>query len=92
MSESKNCKKMELIADATVQKFFNHYLTEIFPEQLAKVIAAHNCDVTAHAEQISAKVEVAVGRLKLWIIALIFAGGVGGGVGLSRVLAAFVGH
>ncbi len=79
-------RKMELVAEVTVQRFFTHYLEEVFPQQLQAAITAHNRDVTAHKQQIQDVVRAESSRVKLWILSLIFAGGIGGGVGLARVL------
>jgi hypothetical protein len=81
--------KTELAVSLMIQQFFNDYLTNIFPKQLAAVIGAHNQDVDAHREQIGNRVDVAIGKLKLWVAGIIFVGGIGSGVGLSRAAAAF---
>ena len=81
-----DCKKMELVAEVTVQRFFNHYLEEVFPEQLERAITAHNQDVTAHVQQIREAVKTESTRVKLWLVGVIFAGGVGGGVGLAKAI------
>ena len=41
-------KEAETIADLAVERYFNHYLTEIFPDQLDRIIASHDCDNKAH--------------------------------------------
>lgn len=85
------CKKMEMVAEATTQRFFNHYLEEVFPKQLTATITAHNRDVTAHAPQIKGAVEMATARLKLWVLGLVFGGGIGLGAGVARAIAALSG-
>jgi len=90
--DDKDYKKVELIAEVTVQRFFTHYLEEVFPEQLEKAITAHNKDVTAHAEQIKGAVKAESSRIRLWLFGLIFTGGIGGGVGIARVVAAIGGN
>ena len=90
MSEETVEQQMERIARLEVQAGFAHYLTEIFPEQLERIIAAHNCDVTAHVEQIQNAVKTESARMKLWLYGLIFAGGIGGGVGLHRAITALL--
>ena len=89
--DERDCKKVELVAEVTVRRFFDHYLDEIFPEQLKRTIVAHNQDVTAHSEQIKIAVKAESSRLKLWVLGLIFAGGIGGGVGIARAAAFFLG-
>lgn len=87
-----NCKKMEMVAELKVQQFFNHYLQEVFPEQLTAAITAHNQDVTAHTPQIKGAVETATARLKLWVYGLMFGGGCGAGVVVMRVVDALSGR
>jgi hypothetical protein len=36
------------IAELEVRKYFDHYQTNIFPQQLTVIIAAHNTDEAAH--------------------------------------------
>lgn len=86
------CKKMEMVAELTVQRFFDHYLEEVFPKQLSATILAHNQDVTAHAPQIKGAVETAAARLKLWVYGLMFGGGVGAGAGITAVVNALSGR
>ena len=89
--DDKDYKKVELVAEVTVQRFFTHYLEEVFPEQLEKTITAHNQDITAHVEQIKSAVKAESSRIRLWLVGLIFTGGVGGGVGIAKVVAIIVG-
>lgn len=89
---NEDCKKTELIAEVKVRQFFEHYLNEIFPEQLTQLIAAHDNDVRAHRIQIREAIRVESYRVKLWLIGLIFAGGVGGGLGIREAVAFFVGN
>ncbi len=86
MSEPTNGDRMKLIVKVEVREYFDHFLEEILPE----VITAHNKDVTAHAAQIKGAVRAESYRLRLWLFGLIFAGGIGGGVGLSRAIAALL--
>lgn len=78
--------EMETTAELVVRRFFDHYLDEVFPEQLAQMITAHNNDVNAHTRQIRDAVHAESTRLKLWVYGLIFASGVGGGAGLVKLL------
>ncbi len=77
-------KEMELIAKVSVQEFFSHYLNEVFPEQLAAAITAHNKDVTAHVRQIKIAVQAESSRFKLWLAGLLLTGGFGGGIGIAK--------
>ena len=81
-----NYENAEMVAEITVRRFFSHYLEEVFPEQLDRVVTAHNKDVTAHAPQIKAAVEVAAIKLKLWVIGLAVSGGAAAGAGLTKLL------
>ncbi len=84
-------QEMELIAEVTVRRFFTHYLEEVFPEQLAAAVTAHNRDITAHAHQIRVAVRAESVRTRLWLVSLIFAGGIGGGVGIAKAVVFFTG-
>ena len=86
-----NENNMELIAEVTVRRFFTHYLEQVFPQQLVEMITAHNQDVTAHSQQIRVAIKAETSRLKLWLIGLIFVGGLGGGVGIARAVTFIVG-
>lgn len=81
---NEECKKMGLIAEVTVHRYFDHYLEVIFPKQLTTAITAHNKDVTAHTQQIRKAVRAESARIKLWLMGLIFTGGFGGGLVLAR--------
>ena len=89
--DDQDCKKIEMIAKLTVIEYFDHYLIEVFPTQLKVAITAHNKDVTAHSEQIKVAVNAESSRLKMWMLGLIFAGGLGGGVGIAKAVALFAG-
>ena len=84
-------KEVETIAELAIRRFFDHYLDNVFPEQLDRVIHAHNADAGAHKQQIQHAVRTESYRIRLWLIGLIFAGGVGGGIGLNRIIAAIAG-
>ena len=86
MSEPGNCDKMKMVARLEIREYFDHFLIEVLPE----VIIAHNKDVTAHSTQIRIAVRAESARVKLWLYGLIFAGGLGGGIGLQRAITAFI--
>ena len=77
-------------AELVVRRFFQHYMDEVWPEQLETVITAHNKDVTAHAPQIKAAVTAESSHIKLWLVGLVFTVGAGSGVGVTRLIAAIV--
>lgn len=85
---SEDRREVELV----VRQFFDHYLGEVFPEQLAQMIAAHDNDVRAHTRQIRDAVKAESSRVKLWLWGIIFTGGVGGGIGVSRIVAYLAGN
>ncbi len=85
-----NCDKMKLIAEVTVRRFFAHYLEEVLPEQLEVIITAHNKDVTAHAVQIKDAVKAESSRVRLWLYGIVLTGGVGGGVGIAKIVSLLV--
>jgi len=89
--DEKDRKEMELIAEIRVRRFFTHYLEEIFPRQLTATIAAHNVDVTAHHRQIQEAIKTESIRLRLWLIGMVFVGGLGGGVGIAKAVAFLTG-
>ena len=84
-------RKIAMIAEITVQRFFTHYLEEVFPEQLERLIESHNNDVTAHTEQIRGAVKAESSRFRIWFMGLLFTVCVGGGVGLAKLVAALTG-
>lgn len=71
--------------DLEIQKYFNHYLYNVFPKQLQEAIGNHNQNVEAHREQIKNALALASLKLKLWVVGSVFAGGVGSGVGLLKL-------
>ena len=77
--------EMKVIAELVVRQFFDHWL-EVFPEQLAAALAAHNNDVEAHKTQINSAVKAESSRVKIWLMSLIFTSGFGIGVGLWRLI------
>ena len=39
------------IADLAINRYFDHYLTEVFPDQLDRLMKSHNADGGAHPTQ-----------------------------------------
>ncbi len=87
--DDQDYKRVEVIAKLTVREYFDHYLIEVFPTQLKEAIITHNKDVTAHYEQIKGAVGAESSRLKMWMFGLIFASGIGGGVGIAKAVTFF---
>lgn len=88
MSDEPNVK---IVAELVVRRYFEHYQLEVFPDQLAQIITAHNSDVAAHQQQIGDAIKAESSRFKLWLIGLIFTVGLGGGIGLSRLIGRIAG-
>ena len=81
-------------ADRSVRRYFDHYLSEVFPDQLERAITSHNQDVSAHHEQIKNAVGVTALKIKLWVLCLTFVVGIGSGAGgpaLVKFLARAIG-
>ena len=64
-----------------VRRYFDHYLAKILPVQLEQMFIAHDHDFKAHSGIVK-KFE----RFKWALIGLSFGGGVGGGIGLTKLL------
>jgi len=79
-----NDTDIELIEDKIelgVRRYFDHYLERILPAQLEQMFAAHDESDEAHGGVVR-RFE----RLKWAIIGISFGGGLGGGVGLTKLL------
>ena len=83
--------EVKTISELTIRQFFDHYLDEVFPGQLDRIIRAHNADAEAHASQILVAIRHESYRVRLWLIGLVFAVGLGGGAGVAKVIAAIAG-
>ena len=44
-------QQMMDIAELAINRYFDHYLTEIFPEQMDRLMQSHNSDGGAHPSQ-----------------------------------------
>ena len=84
-------EQVRLMFEVGILRFFDHYLTKVFPKQCKEIVSAHNKDVTAHAPQIKIAVQAESARIRLWLVCLVFAGGLGGGVGVAKLVAAIAG-
>jgi hypothetical protein len=58
------------LTELQVHRYFDHYLTDVFPKQMDRCFAAHNSDVDAHPEAFGTmrKTKRRVDRV-LWMIA-----------------------
>lgn len=66
-------KETEEIAELGVRRYFDYYLTKVFPDQIRRVIVAHNESVEAHKALLE-PIQKAAGRMKR--VAWMFAGGI----------------
>lgn len=72
------------IAELAVRRYFDHYLTNVFPASASALISAHNNDPQAHGGVLAQ-----VMRAKFLVTGFAAAGGLGGGVALSKLLSLF---
>ena len=82
--DAEDRKETRDISELVVRRYFENYLTNVWPRQLAEVIGAHNKDVAAHAQQIREAVNAETSRFKLWFIGLLIFGGGVSGAGIAR--------
>ena len=76
------------IADLAVNRYFDHYLSDVFPEQLGRMFSSHNQDAEAHAPRFKIHEGGCETRRRLDRFVWMVAGGsaVGGFVG-SQIVA-----
>jgi len=74
-------REVTTIAKLTVHEYFDFYLTDVFPKSIQTVLDAHDHNCAAHGS-VTKRFE----RFKWPIIGLAFGSGIGGGIGLSRLL------
>lgn len=75
---------IEIIEDKVelgVRRYFDHYLESILPQQLELMFTAHDENCTAHSGIVK-RFE----RFKWLIVGASFGGGLGGGVGIAKLL------
>src|SRR5690606_21912931 len=68
-------QEVKEIAELTTRQFFDTYLNEIFPRQLAAVVKAHDEAANAHGG-----IRGKFSQFKFTIVGFIIAGGAGAGV------------
>jgi len=85
---AEDCKKVELIAEVKVRRYFDHFLNEILPA----IISAHDKDVNAHTRQIKVAVKAESSRVQLWLIGAISTVAFGGGIGVTKLVAVLMGN
>jgi hypothetical protein len=57
------------IAEVQVNRYFDHYLSEVFPQQIERIMNAHNQDAEAHEPRIAplVKAKRRVDRM-IWMV------------------------
>jgi len=74
----RDLERVDERAELQVRRYFDHYLQEVFPHQMA----AHNADDGAHGS-----VAKKLTKLKWLLIGLALAGGAGSGAAFAKLLA-----
>lgn len=86
-------RQVEQIAELAVRQYFDHYLTDVFPQQVRAIREHTHLMVERHdqSDRAHGSVERRFNRL-VWLTAgMAAAGGTGLGMGLKTLLAAFGG-
>lgn len=68
-------------AELVVRRYFDHFLNEVFPTQLAAAITSHDKDSDAHSGVVKK-----VDRFQYLLTGFAAAGGFGGGVAATKLL------
>lgn len=74
------------IAKLTVHEYFDHYLANVFPQSIQTVIDAHDHNCAAHGS-VTKRFE----RFKWLLVGLAFGSGIGGGIGLTKLITMIAG-
>lgn len=78
------------IAELAVRQYFDHYLTEVFPQQVKafdQKLRAHDVNVFAHGGIVRR-----FAKFKYLLIGFAAAGGFIGGAGMERLVGVLLGH
>jgi len=73
-------KEVESIAELTVRRYFDKYLEEVFPKQIAAVVEAHNAAADAHGG-----IREAFSKHKWLVLGFVAGGGIAAGAGIERL-------
>lgn len=68
------------IAELTVRRYFDNYLNEVFPKQIAAVVEAHNAAADAHGG-----IRETFSKHKWLVMGFIAGGGIATGAGIERL-------
>jgi len=79
-------EQVERVSELVVRRVFTHFMDDVLPEVLERVVGSHDRDGRAHSLQIKTAISTETTRMKLWLIGLMFIGGLGGGVGIARFI------
>lgn len=74
------------IAKLTVHEYFDLYLKEVFPKSIQTIMDAHDQNCAAHGS-VTKRFE----RFKWLLVGLAFGSGVGGGIGLTKLITMIAG-
>lgn len=74
-------QEVTTIAKLTVHEYFDHYLTNVFPESIQTILNAHDHNCAAHGS-VTKRFE----RFKWLLIGLAGGSGIASGVGLAKLL------
>lgn len=69
------------IAKLTVHEYFDHYLEKVFPKSIQTVMDAHDHNCAAHNS-----VAKRFDRFKWLLVGLAFGSGIGGGIGIAKLI------
>jgi hypothetical protein len=76
-----DCDKIKMMVELGVRRYFDHYLLEVFPDQVRQVVEAHDHDSSAHGG-ISGQFL----RFKWTLIGFVFGTGALAGTGLTALV------
>ncbi len=74
-------EQVEQIAELEVRRYFDRYLTEVFPKQIAAVVKAHDQAADAHGG-----IRGKFSKFKWILVGLAIGGGMGAGLGLKELI------
>lgn len=84
MLSSNETERVQEIAELQVRRYFDNYLNEVFPKQIAAVMEAHDKAADAHGG-----IRGKFAKFRWTLIGFAAGGGALGGAGLSKLLPFF---
>lgn len=76
-----DCEKIKMMVELGVRRYFDHYLLEVFPDQVHQIVRSHDRDSSAHGGAISQFL-----RFKWTLIGFVFGSGAIAGTGLTALV------